>query len=186
VKAALARVTGAWADLAPADRANQSLAGIHRAIEFASITPGRKTLVIVSAGVLVSKDGDSRARFETQLGKMARAAETASITVYSLFMNGAFLQKYGATVQGITLKDEVESLGLSLYSIARECGGTFYQPETFPGPFVERLIKGARTYYRVSFTPADGDRSAAAHKLEVFLNMPGTAYYRQMITIPRQ
>jgi hypothetical protein len=169
VSAAIEKIAGLSAD-APADqRAAQSVSGLNATIRAAGAIPGRKTLVVVSAGITMPKEFAAVALTE-ETANLSRAAEAAGVTLNVLFLEWNDIRTYGPR----------------LFSFARATGGTFYQLALGADRYVGNLIKDASAYYVLDVAPLDVERDGKEHAVTVGLvgSRGATVRARGAVTIP--
>jgi hypothetical protein len=146
------------------------MSGLDAAMQALGTIPGRKNLVLVSAGIDTPKEADSTAALTPEARRISRTAEAANVTLNVLYTGGSAVQK----------------LGLRLFSFARVTGGTFYQLGLNADRFVGNLVKDARSYYVLDVVLNDADRDGKQHPLTVRLDNTGatTVRSRGFVTIP--
>jgi hypothetical protein len=170
VAAAIERIAGLWADLPAEQRAAQSVSGLGATVRAAGAIPGRKTLVIVSAGIAVPKESGAIAGLSVETANLARAAEAAGVTLNVLYLDG----------------NDIKTHGPRLFSFARATGGTFYQLGLGADRYVSNLVKDASAFYVLDVAPLDTERDGKDHALAVSLidSRLATVRTRTAVTIP--
>jgi hypothetical protein len=171
VSAAIDTIAGLSAD-APADqRAAQSVNGLDATVRALGAIPGRKTLVVVSAGIAMPTESAAVAALTEETANLSRAAEAAGVTLNILFLEWNDIRTYGPR----------------LFSFARATGGTFYQLALGADRYVGNLVKDASAYYALDVAPLDVERDGKEHALAVSLidTRLATLRARTAVTIPR-
>ena len=155
----------------PADqRAAQSVSGLDATIRAAGAIAGRKTLVIVSAGIAMPKESGAVSALSVETANLARTAEAAGVTLNVLYLDG----------------NDIRTQGPRLFSFARATGGTLYQLGLGADRYVGNLVKDASAYYLLDVAPLDMERDSKEHALAVSLidTRLATVRTRTAVTIP--
>jgi VWFA-related protein len=172
------------------NQAARSFGGLRNLIDSMAIVPGRKTLVVVSGGLMVSDRivGHMNLRLETEsIGHDALYADTS---IYVLQLDGSFLDafsprspKYNQTL----LRDAgMKSLGLEM--LALDAGGALIHVEgTQPERAFDRVNRETSAYYLLAVEPLDADRDGKPHAIKVKVQQKGAdVRSRAMVTIPKK
>jgi len=170
ISAAIEKIAGLSGD-APADeRAAKSVSGLDATVRALGAIPGRKTLVVVSAGIAMPKESAAVAALTEETATFARAAEAAGVTLNVLFLEW----------------NDIRTHGPRLFSFARTTGGTFYQLGLGADRYVGNLVKDASSYYMLDVAPLDTERDGKEHVLTVTLidTRLATLRARTAVTIP--
>lgn len=169
----------------------ESLGGIELLLARLSAIPGRKSVVLVSAGLLVSDRLDAR----PDVGKMAElighTAARANTTVYTIhfdqlsqFTSGAGSQRgYGSTAG---LGRDRALFGHWLDAFSDGAGGKRIYVPTGQGDFAfDRVLRELSGYYVLGVEPADADRDGKPRTLRVKVSGRGlTVRSRQWVLVP--
>jgi VWFA-related protein len=170
----------------------RSLNQIRDAIDDAGRLPGRKFLVLVSAGLLAA----DRAGSHPDLGNLpidvGHAAASANVTVYTLFIDPSFWERYSAE----TRKGEVAAVhhgrdavllarGLDLFT--GSAGGAVFQDVIGGGELgFQRVLRETSAGYVLGVEPTDRDRDWDLHEVRVGVKKRGvTVRARQWVRVPR-
>ena len=167
-------------------QAAMSLSGLHAAIDAVASLPGRKTVILVSAGLPMRPGGVPNLDSETT--NIARRAAAANINLYVFYMNihflSAFSSEYGR--RNNTLYDDITMFGYGLEKFADSAGGSFFKVEVDADPFVARALRETSASYALGVEVRPEDRDGRDHYIRVNVKQRGaTIRYRRVMTIPR-
>jgi VWFA-related protein len=170
----------------------RSLNQIRDAILEAGRLPGRKFLVLVSAGLLSADRAGSHPDLGNLPEDVGHAAASANVTVYTLFIDPSFWERYGAE----TRKGEVEAVhhgrdsvllerGLDLFTGA--AGGAVFQDVIGGGELgFQRVLRETSAGYVLGVEPTDRDRDGDLHEVRVRVKKRGaTVRARQWVRVPK-
>jgi VWFA-related protein len=170
ISAAIEKIAGLAADAPTDERAARSVSGLDATVRALGAIPGRKTLVVVSAGIGMPKESAVVAALTEETAAFGRAAEAAGVTLNVLFLEWNDIRTYGPP----------------LFSFARATGGTFYQMALGADRYVGNLVKDASAYYVLDVAPLETERDGKEHVLTVSLidSRLATVRTRTALTIP--
>jgi VWFA-related protein len=163
-----------------------SLTGLRSVLDAVASLPGRKTLILVSAGLPLRPGGTPNLDSETAWA--ARRAAAANINLYVLYMNVHFLQAFSAEYgrRNHTLYEDISMFGYGLEKLADSAGGSFFQVEVDSDPFVARAIRETSAWYVLGVEARPEDRDGKDHYVRVAVKQRGTQVrYRRVVNIPR-
>ena len=164
-----------------------SINGLHDTMDALQSVPGRKTLVVVSAGLPMSNLPGGRPNLDAETKRIARRAAATNLNLYVFYMNIHFLQAFSAAsrLRNHTIFDDVTMFGLGLEKFADTAGGLFSQVEVDPNPFVDRVYRETSAAYLISVETAPSDHDGREHGIRVTVKAPGaTLRYRRVVIIP--
>ncbi len=167
----------------------QSLNGLHGLLESLARVPGRKTLVVVSGGLLATDRPGGRPDLRTETMALGREAAAANASLYGLHMDSSFLDAFSADKRSPTpamMRDStVLGLGLDLFTGA--AGGALMRVEAGTGDRAfERVLRETSAYYLLGVEPSDADRDGRAHFIRVKVKQRGaTVRSRNSVVIPK-
>lgn len=171
-------------------QAMRSVTGLRSVVDAASAYPGRKTLVVVSAGFASSDrmGGKPDVTFEADvLGR--RAAET-NVVLYSLHMDVAFLQAFSSLSSGNQLHTvfrNAQMLARGLEQFSASAGGSTITVQAGPDAALKRLFSETSSYYLLGVEPAAQHRDGAPHRITVRVNTRGAQVRaRNTVFIPKK
>jgi VWFA-related protein len=169
-------------------QAQMSLAGLEALLRGLADIPGRKSVVLVSAGVLVSDRVDGRPDVG-DLGKtMGQIAARANATVYTLHIDGT--SSPAAASQAGTGSPELSRdralFGNWLNEFSASAGGKLiYVPVGRPDYAFDRVLRETSAYYLLGVEPAEADRDGRPRQLKVKVNRQNVNIRsRQWVVIP--
>jgi hypothetical protein len=166
-------------------QAVQSLSGLHGVIEAVGSLPGRKTLILISAGLPMHPRGTPNPDSETTY--IARRAAAANINLYVFYMNVHFLRAFSAEYgkRNNSLFEDITLFGYGLEKLADSAGGSFFQIEVDSDPFVARALRETSAAYILAVQVQPGDRDGKDHFIRVTVKQRGaTVRYRRVVNIP--
>lgn len=170
-------------------QAMRSVGGLKSVVDIAQAWPGRKTLVIISAGFAASDriGGKPDVTFEADmLGK--RAAQT-DIVLYSLHMDVAFLQAFSALSSGSQLQTvfrNSQMLARGLEQFTASGGGSTIPVQAGPDRALQRLFAETGAYYLLGVEPVPEHRDGALHRIQVKVKTRGAEVRsRHTVLIPK-
>jgi VWFA-related protein len=169
----------------------QSLGGLRGLIHDLAAVPGRKTLVLVSGGLLVSDRSNGRVNASGQMMDLGRDAALSHATVYALHLDDSFLDAFSAerptrNVSSLFRDSSMFASGLEM--VAGAAGGDVLRVQgTTPDKAFDRILRETSAYYLVGVEPADADRDGKPHYIRVKVKAPGAAVRsRTVVVIPRE
>lgn len=163
-----------------------SITGLHGAIDAVGALPGRKTMILISAGLPMRPGGVPNLDAETTA--IARRAAAGNINLYVFYMNVHFLRFFSAEYGKVnrTLYDDITMFGYGLEKFADAAGGSFAQVEVDADPFVARALRETSATYVLGVEVRPEDRDGKDHFIRVNVKQRGvTVRYRKVVNIPR-
>jgi len=155
--------------------------------------PGRKTLLLVSGGMIASDSPGGRPDLGSQGVLVGREAAAANTAIYTLFIDSTLHDRYAA---------ETRSGDRTVYNRARESAVFVRWLEQFSGaaggalfdvqvgnaaPVLARIQAELSSYYLLGVEPAEDDRDGRTHEVAVKLKQPNfTIRGRRWVTIPKR
>ncbi|MGH9374117.1 MAG: VWA domain-containing protein [Vicinamibacterales bacterium] len=166
-----------------------SLNGLAELLQRLADMPGRKAVVIVSAGVLVSDRLDGRPDIGNQARILGQTAARANATVYTLHIDMSTRETGTAKNRGAGSSEhgrERAMYGVFLDQFSSAAGGErIYVPVGGGGFALDRVLKESSAYYLLGVEPADADRDGTPRELKVKVNRRGvTVRNRQWVLVP--
>jgi VWFA-related protein len=165
-----------------------SLSGLHGALDAIASLPGRKTFIVISAGLPMSNRPGGRPNFDDETTRLARHAAASNVNLYVFYMNVHFIRFYSPAYgkQNYTIFEDVTLFGYGLEKFADSGGGAFYQIDVDPNPFVDRVLRETSASYLLAVRVEPADRDGKEHFIRVSVKQGGaTVRYRKVVTIPR-
>src|SRR5262249_55027367 len=162
-------------------------------LEQVSVINGRKTLVLISAGMMASDVPGGRpniGELGIQVGKEAARSNTS---IYTLFLDTFAIDRFQAQVRGAdkNLQSEArdsEVLGRWLDQFSGAAGGALFRVQVGSGELAfDRVLREISAYYMLGVEPADEDRDGRAHEIRVTTNQKNlTMRGSRWIVIPKR
>jgi hypothetical protein len=170
-------------------QAQVSIDGLDTALRRLAEIAGRKAVVLVSAGLLVSDRLDGRPQAPAIARGMAQAAARANASVYTIQIDAPTLTTTGASSRGMGSTDlsrDRAMLANWLDNFSIEAGGQrIYVPQGAGEFAIDRVLRETTAHYLLGVAPEDADRDGLAHRLRVKVDRRGaTVRSRQWVVIP--
>jgi VWFA-related protein len=162
-----------------------------------SRVPGRKTLVLVSGGMLSSSRVGGRPDVTGLMSQFSELAAAADANLYALQWDTTFTDAYSAAANRpsrnyadrfSTLFDDRHALGQGLEWLVGKAGGALLRVEGGTGDFAfSRILRETAAYYLLGVEPAEEDRDGKTHFLRVEVARKGsTVRHRTQVLVPRR
>ena len=153
-------------------QAVRSLDGLRGVIKMVGALEGRKTLIVVSAGIPTGDRTGGRLYMRTHAMEVGKEAAAAGMLVYTLHLNTNFLDAFspqaGSVSQTLMRETGVYARGLDLFN--GSAGGTLMEVNAGPDFAIERLMRETSAYYLLGVQPEDADRDGRGHAINVRVN----------------
>jgi VWFA-related protein len=166
-----------------------SFAGLRALLRALAEAPGRKYVVLVTAGVLVSDRLDGRPMAGDEARLLGQAAAQARATLYTVHLDANSVNALSASKRGPTSAEQSRSramLGNWLEDVSRASGGVRLYAPVGDGSFaLERVLRESSAYYLLGVEPASADRDGRPRQLHVTVNKRGAVVRsRQWVLVP--
>jgi VWFA-related protein len=156
--------------------------------------PGRKTLILVSGGMIVSDTPGGRPNLGSMGMHVGRAAASANTAIYTLFIDTSLHDRYAAEAgrgdRTATIQRGRESAVLSrwLEQFAGTAGGALFNVQVGnAAPALARIQNELSSYYLLGVEPAEEDRDGRTHEVAVKLTRSNaTIRGRRWVRIPKR
>lgn len=168
-------------------QASLSISGLHAAIDGVATLPGRKTLLVISAGLPMSTRTGVEPNVGVETERLASLAAAANANLYVFFLNVHFLRAFSAEFGKInnTLFQDMDLFGFGLEKFAGAAGGRFYEIRVDSDPFVARVMRETSGAYVLMVEPLPRDRDGKDHFVRVTTKARGaTVQHRLIVKIP--
>ena len=140
-------------------QARTSLAALEALIARLKDLPGPKTIVLLSEGMIV----DPR---RVDLSRLAAAAQSARVTIYSLLLEIALFDATQERVSPVADRDrQVREDGVDRVTGAAR--GAVFRQNGSDGAPLARIARELSGHYLLAFEATEGDRDARAHRIRV-------------------
>jgi VWFA-related protein len=169
----------------------QSLGGLFSLLQQLQRVPGRKTLVLLSGGLIVADRTGGRPDASGMTMMLGAQAAAANANVYILHFDTTFLDAYSANAPKTdrsTVSRDSYAKGLGLDLVAGAAGGTVLRADTGAGEMAfARILRENQAYYLLGVEPDDADRDGRLHYLRVNVKQKGALVRsRTQVVIPRR
>lgn len=174
-------------------RATEGLNGLRALIQLLNEEPGRKTVVMFSAGIPATDRPGGRpevGELAKQLGRDAAATNTAIYTLH--VANGpaqAMRPEQRRTDRNpVTLDRDAAVTGRLLEEFSGASGGALIRVLMGGGELaLERVLRETSSHYLLGVEPADADRDGKLRDLRVRVSKPGTTVRsRSWVIVPKR
>jgi len=152
---------------------NAGLGMLRSLLEQLSVINGRKTLVLISAGMMASDVPGGRPNIGELGILVGKEAARSNTTIYTLFLDTSTIDRFQAQVRGSdkNLQSETrdsEVLGRWLDQFSGAAGGALFKVQVGSGENAfDRVLREISAYYMLGVEPADEDRDGRAHEIKV-------------------
>lgn len=155
--------------------------------------PGRKTLLLVSGGMVASDSPGGRPDLGSQGMQVGREAAAANTAIYTLYIDSSLHDRYAAeTRKGdrtATNRDRDSAvLARWLEQFAGAAGGALFNVQVGNAQSaLARIHTELSSYYLLGVEPADEDRDGRTHEVSVKIKRPNvTIRGRRWVMIPKR
>jgi VWFA-related protein len=166
-----------------------SINGLHGTLSAMESLPGRKTLIVVSAGLPMSSRPGGQPNLDHETARIAKRAAAANINLYVFYMNVHFLRYFSAEYgrRNHSIFEDVSLFGYGLEKFADSGGGQFFQVEVDSDPFVNRVLRETSAFYMLAVSTEPSDRDGKEHFIRVATKQRGASLrYRKVLMIPKE
>jgi hypothetical protein len=164
-------------------QASLSISGLHAAIDGVTALPGRKTLLVISAGLPMSNRTGIEPNVGVETGRLASLAASANVNLYVLFLNVHFLRAFSAEFGKInnTLFQDMSLFGFGLEKFAGSAAGSFFEIRVDSDPFVARVMRETSGSYILMVEPEPRDRDGKEHFVRVATKVRGATVRHRLV-----
>jgi len=152
---------------------NAGLGMLRSLLEQMSVLSGRKTLVLISAGMMASDVPGGRPNIGELGILVGREAARSNTSIYTLFLDTSSIDRFQAEVRGAdkNLQSEArdsEVLGRWLDQFSGAAGGALFRVQVGSGERAfDRVLREISAYYIIGVEPAEEDRDGRTHEVKV-------------------
>jgi VWFA-related protein len=174
------------------ERAIQSLNGINALLDLLREYPGRKTVLVMSAGMAVSDRPGGRVEIGNEARMLGEQAAHANATIYAIHVDSGFSRAFSPESRRArdsgSLERERRMSAKVLDEFAGASGGALLSAMVGGGDIaLDRVLLETSSYYLLGVEPAGNDRDGRAHRLHVKVNEKGvTVRSRQWVVLGTQ
>jgi VWFA-related protein len=167
-----------------------SFSGLSDLLSGLARIPARKTLVLLSGGLLAADRGTGRPNMRAQTQALGREAAAANTNLYVLHIDTSFFESYSAETSKTNLTTVFRDnavLRQGLDALAGAAGGALFRIEAgTPEHAFDRVLRETSAYYLLSLEVADADRDDRPHYINVKVKeRAATVRNRPLVVIPR-
>ena len=152
---------------------NAGLGMLRSLLQQINVISGRKTLVLISAGMMASDIPGGRpdiSELGMQVGKEAARSNTS---VYTLYLDTSSIDRFNAetrtgdkNLQSVARDSDV--LGRWLDQFSGAAGGALFKVQVGAGEYAfDRVLNEISAYYLLGVEPAEEDRDGRTHEIKV-------------------
>jgi VWFA-related protein len=158
--------------------------------EMAAFT-GRKTVVLISGGMIASDTPGGRPDLSEAGIRIGKDAALANTAVYTLFVDGSFIERFSAQTRtgdkslGNWNRDS-ELMARWLEQFSGAAGGALFNVQVGNAEAaLARIHSELSSYYLLGVEPADDDRDGRTHEISVKTSHPNvTIRGRRWVMVP--
>ncbi len=149
-----------------------------------SFIPGRKTIVMMSGGLITSSKAGGRPDIRSMLAAVGDDIANAQANLYVIHLDSSMTDAYGAATRGTrisntglttrtvdrfqTLTQDRETMMTGLEILAGRAGGAMFSVDAgTPASVFDRVLRETKAYYVLGVEPADEDRDGKSHYIRV-------------------
>lgn len=168
------------------NQAASSLGGLDTLLRSLAGVPGRKAVVLISAGVLVSDRKDGRPDVGEMSKSMGQTAARANATVYTVQIDNSSDVTASSRLASYQKPRDRSLIGNWLDEFSSAAGGMRIYVPVGGGEFAfNRVLRETSAHYLLGVEPNDADRDGLPRQLRVKVARPGvTIQSRQWVVIP--
>ncbi|HJR58541.1 MAG TPA: hypothetical protein VJ813_04060, partial [Vicinamibacterales bacterium] len=169
-------------------RVSQSIGGLRGLVRGLEAIPGRKTLVLVSGGLIFTDRGGGRANAAAEIASLGREVAAANLSVFALHLDWSFLEAISAR-RGLRLSyfrdSNMAATGLEM--VAGAAGGAVFRVQgTSPDVAFDRVLRETSALYLLGVEASEADRDGRPHPIRVKVKRRGAnVRSRTSVIIPR-
>ncbi len=153
------------------DQVSESLTGLKALLTLLTDYPGRKTVVLLSAGMPVSDRSGGWHRDGSEARALGRAAALANATVYSIHLDSGYRSVFSAetrTTRATSLARDRDMQQRLLADFAFASGGALFEAPTDAGENgLARVLLESSAFYSLGVAPEARDLDGRPHALGV-------------------
>ena len=171
----------------------RTASGLGTLLQGLSPYPGRKTVVLISAGMPVADQPGGRPTFGEAAKVLGEEAARANVNVYAMHLDTLFLRSNAAETRQhdrrpINRERESVMMGRFLDEFAGTSGGTMMRILVGSGEGAyETILRETSAYYLVGVAPNASDRNGKTHRLKVGVSEKGaTVRSRTFVHVPKK
>ena len=155
---------------------NAGLGMLRSLLEQLTMISGRKTLVLISAGMMASDVPGGRPNIGELGVTIGKEAARSNTSIYTLFLDTFTIDRFQAQVRSSDKNLQYEArdsevLGRWLDQFSGASGGALFRVQVGTGEQAfDRVLREISAYYMLGVEPADEDRDGRMHEIKVKAN----------------
>jgi hypothetical protein len=172
---------------------NASLGMLRSLLEEMGNINGRKTLVLISAGMMASDVPGGRPDINELGMQVGKEAARSNTSIYTLYLDTSSVDRFSAEVRSgdKNLQSEArdsEVLGRWLDQFSGAAGGALFKVQVGTGEYAfDRIYKELSAYYLLGVEPAEADRDGRTHEIKVKTTQKNAIVRgRRWVTVPKR
>jgi VWFA-related protein len=167
----------------------QSVQGLRTLLRALATYQGRKTLVLVSGGLLAGDRAGGRPDVTDMIGQISRESTLANVNLYVLHLDNSFIDAFspkGGGARASFMRDS-QALGAGLERFAGTAGGALFRVQAGTGDYAfDRVLTETRAHYLLGVEADPADRDGRPHTISVSVRRRGAdVRNRTTVVIPR-
>ena len=171
-------------------RVAQSLAGLRGLLDAIAGIPVRKTLVVISGGLMAGDGAGARPNISAVTSAVGEQAARSNVNLYVMHLDSSFDDMFSADRgrnKSSVLRDDM-LLGLALDHFAGAAGGALFRIRGGLSDFAfDRVLRETSAYYLLGVAPEDTDRDGRIHFVQVKTKARGAEVRaRAQLVIPKR
>jgi VWFA-related protein len=158
---------------------------------------GRKTLIVVSGGLLAADRATGRPDIGSAMMELGRDAARANAMVYVVHLDSTFFRPLAGAPRRVASQAPMLAtptsrdgrlLGIGLEQLAEAAGGAYaYVPAGTPDHVFARILHETSAFYLLGVEPHDAERDGRLHYLRVNVDVDDAVIRnRRHVVIPRR
>jgi VWFA-related protein len=168
-------------------QAARSFHGLRQVVAAMSGVPGRKTLVVLSAGIPTGDRSGGRLYMRNDAIQAGKEAAASGVQLYTLQLTTSWLDAFSpdAPSAALTAMREASIYGKGLDVFNGTAAGTFFEVNTGADTAIARMLRETAAYYLLAVEPQDADRDGNVHRIQVKADARGSQVRsRASVVIP--
>jgi VWFA-related protein len=170
-------------------QAMMSVSGLQNAVETVRQYPGRKTLIVVSAGFAATDRMGGKPDITFEADMIGKRAAQANAVIYSLHTDVSFLHAFSSPTAAKELQNvfrDSSMLARGLEQFTGSAGGTVIPVHASPDAALKRMLSETSAYYLLGVEPLPDHRDGQVHRISVKVKQGGTQVRaRSSVLIPK-
>lgn len=155
--------------------ASQSIGGLRNLMRSLKEVPGRKTLVLVSGGLVTTDQAGGRMNVRNEIAAVGREASVANVNVFALHLDWSFIQAV-TNRRGMRTSyfREASMAASGLEAVAGNAGGTVIRVQgTSPDVAFDRVLSETSAHYLLGVESIADDRDGQPKGIRVKVKRGG-------------